>query len=131
MIAIPGDFNTVQLLLQLVQTGKTELVGKLEERKVRELGQLLGMKGWELERFIKEDVNNNYSEEVNWSVADNQANKSNKEALRECLLLSLNNLIKQIKYVEKCLPSMNVKDLQKTMIAPGTMMLKEILLLIV
>ena len=114
MIAIPGDFNTVQLL---VQTGKTELVGKLEERKVRELGQLLGMKGWELERFIKEDVNNNYSEEVNWSVADNQANKSNKEALRECLLLSPNNVIKQIKYVEKCLPSMKVnvtvKDLQK------------------
>ena len=87
VIATPADKSTVQLLLQLVYTGRTDFVGEKEERKVSELIQQLGMDGWDLERDRSEDVNNNYSDELCRAAAILRS-KSHKESLGECLQLS-------------------------------------------
>ena len=58
-IAVSGDLETVQLFLQLVYTGRTGLVGVEEERKVKQLLQVLGLE-LDMERVTNEaEYNNN------------------------------------------------------------------------
>eukprot|EP00092_Neocalanus_flemingeri_P026304 GFUD01028517.1.p1 GENE.GFUD01028517.1~~GFUD01028517.1.p1 ORF type:complete len:338 (+),score=74.42 GFUD01028517.1:59-1072(+) len=65
VIAVTADLETVQMVLQLLYTGRTDVVGVVEEEKIKELLQVLGLE-WDLEKVSSvEEVNNNEGDEVN------------------------------------------------------------------
>ena len=79
VIILPGEMETVQLLLQLVYCGKADKVGVKEVMKVRDLLQQLEMY-MNLEMVASEVVINNSSEEVMNEKASNSISVTvNKE----------------------------------------------------
>eukprot|EP00092_Neocalanus_flemingeri_P037504 GFUD01040838.1.p1 GENE.GFUD01040838.1~~GFUD01040838.1.p1 ORF type:complete len:875 (-),score=188.54 GFUD01040838.1:88-2712(-) len=94
VIAVTADPETVQMVLQLLYTGRTDMVGVVEEEKIKELLQVLGLE-WDLEKVESvQEVNNNCKEAVMSLSGEHmspgkQKIGNPKETLEEGMVLSL------------------------------------------